>query len=80
MKYAIIRRYAPHIKNKPHLVKFVTTLEAAQAHCNDSSTRKAGEWFDGYTDQVTQWEGKPALTVKVCKDNSITAALIHAYR
>jgi hypothetical protein len=48
--YYIKRHYAPHLNKESHAVEGLDnlTLEEAQDHCNDPSTRKAGEWFDSY--------------------------------
>ena len=46
--YSIIRFYAPHLNKSGRVIKRGLTLEEAQEHCKDPSTRKAGEWFDGY--------------------------------
>lgn len=45
--YDIYRFYAANKESK--LIKSGVTLEEAQKHCSDPNTRKAGEWFDGYT-------------------------------
>ena len=50
MSYTIIRSYAPHLGKADKIIKTVWTLEEAQAHCRNPKTRKAGEWFDGYTE------------------------------
>jgi beta-lactamase class D len=51
--YKIVRHYAPHLNRKRQTVRGKTglTLEQAKRHCNDPSTRRAGEWFDGYTEE-----------------------------
>ncbi len=48
--YAIVRHYAPHLNKQNRVIKRGLTLEQAQTHCKDPSTRKDGEWFDGYTE------------------------------
>lgn len=48
--YTIIRFYRDP-NRKQHIVKRGLTLKQAQAHCSDPTTRKEGEWFDGYTDR-----------------------------
>lgn len=58
MSYWICRHYADGRPSE--LVKKVNSLSAAQDHCNDPKTAKAGEWFDGYTDK------KP-----LCAENSL---------
>jgi hypothetical protein len=50
MTYNIIRSYAPHLNRSDRIIKRGLTLEQAQAHCRNPKTRKAGEWFDGYTE------------------------------
>jgi hypothetical protein len=50
MSYIIVRFYAPHLDRKDRIIKKGLTLEQAQEHCRDPKTRKAGEWFDGYTE------------------------------
>ncbi len=50
MTYQIIRFYAPHLDRSNRVIKRGLTLEQAQAHCKHPSTRKDGEWFDGYAE------------------------------
>ena len=50
MTYAIVRSYAPHLNKTDRIIQRGLTLEEAQAHCRNPKTRKAGEWFDGYTE------------------------------
>ena len=47
LTYKIIRFYKERHKSS-RVIKRGLTLEQAQAHCQDPSTRKEGEWFDGY--------------------------------
>ena len=47
MTYKIIRFYKERHKSS-RVIKRGLTLEQAHAHCQDPSTRKEGEWFDGY--------------------------------
>lgn len=44
-----IRRSFPDKPSK--LIKSGVTLEEAKKHCNDPKTRKAGKWFDFYTEE-----------------------------
>jgi len=48
--YNIVRSYHPSLDKRDRIVKRGLTLEQAQEHCRDPKTRKAGEWFDGYTE------------------------------
>ena len=43
-----MRYYAPHIDRKPVKQQGGLTLEQAQKHCQLETTRKEGEWFEGY--------------------------------
>jgi len=45
--YKIYRHYR---SGKRYLIKTVSTLAIARLHCADPRTRKAGVYFDGYTD------------------------------
>ena len=45
--YKIIRFYKERHKSS-RVIKRGLTLEQAQAHCQDPSTRKEGCWFDGF--------------------------------
>ena len=47
MTYKIIRFYR-ELHKSSKVIKRGLTLEQAKAHCQDPSTRKEGEWFDGY--------------------------------
>lgn len=47
MTYKIIRFYRERYKSSK-IIKRGLTLEEAKEHCNDPSTRKEGEWFDGF--------------------------------
>lgn len=45
--YKIVRFYRDG--RRPRTIKARVTLAEAQSHCSRPDTRKAGEWFDGYT-------------------------------
>jgi hypothetical protein len=51
--YKIVRHFAPHTGKRARTVRGKTglTLEQARVHCRDPKTRKAGVWFDGYTEE-----------------------------
>lgn len=51
--YKIVRYFSPIYRRGAEDVegKGGLTLEEAQSHCLDPSTRKEGEWFDGYTEE-----------------------------
>jgi hypothetical protein len=49
MSYNIIRSYHPSLRRSDKIMQRGLTLEQAQAHCRRPDTRKAGEWFDCYT-------------------------------
>ena len=44
--YKIVRFYAS--KKQSKIIKKGISLKDARKHCNDDSTQKIGEWFDGY--------------------------------
>lgn len=46
--YRILRIYAPSLERDSEVVDTGLTLAEAQAHCNDTSTREDGKWFDAY--------------------------------
>lgn len=46
--YKIIRHFHPSLDRAKRVVKRGLTLEEAQAWCRDPTTRKEGEYFDGY--------------------------------
>ena len=58
--YRIVRVYKGKFHPKDGLVSKIIkeglSLEEAQAHCNDPSTREEGVWFDSYVE-----EGKKPL-------------------
>jgi len=45
--YEIVRLFSDD-KKESEIIKSNVTLEEAQKHCKNSSTRKEGEWFDSY--------------------------------
>ena len=47
--YKIIRHYSD--RRPKRIIKKDLTLEQAIEHCEDPSTRKEGDWFDGWTKQ-----------------------------
>lgn len=46
--YKIIRYYAPGIDEPNKVIETGLTLEEAQKHCQDPTTREEGVYFDGY--------------------------------
>ena len=48
MTYSIIRIFNPRLRRKSKIIKTGLTLKEAKEHCQDSSTKKEGKWFDGY--------------------------------
>ena len=53
--YKIVRFYRKSGRRK--IIQRGVSLRAAQAHCNDPRTSKAGVWFDGYTQEKTEKNG-----------------------
>lgn len=49
--YRIVRHYAPHRDREREIIREGLTLEEAQDHCDSEDSHKAGEWFDGYTEE-----------------------------
>lgn len=49
VKYKIVKFYAPYLKKRPKTLRRGLTLEEVQRYCEDPKTRKAGEWFCGWT-------------------------------
>lgn len=45
-KYKIVRMY--YDERPSETIRRGLTLEQAQRHCRDPSTREKGVWFDGY--------------------------------
>ncbi len=54
VRYRIGRSWAPDTGKRAYLYRSDhlrnLTLEEAQAHCSDPSTRRPGVWFDYYTE------------------------------
>jgi uncharacterized DUF497 family protein len=49
--YKIVRFFRDSRRNT-RIIKKSVSLEEAQRHCQDPSTRKEGEWFDGYQEST----------------------------
>ena len=49
--YRIVRYFHPSQERNNRTVQRGLTLEQAQAHCKDPSTRQDGVFFDGYTEE-----------------------------
>lgn len=49
--YKIVRFYYPDLNRENRTIQKGLTLDEAQAHCNDDSTKKADLYFDGYTEE-----------------------------
>ena len=66
--YKIVRFYADSLKNR-QVIRSGLTLEQAQEHCNDPSTREEGVWFDGYVEESEYARTRPkCITVsKLCE-------------
>lgn len=50
--YMIVRHYCERGKRSKVIARGLT-LAAAVAHCRKPDTRKAGAWFDSFTQEVT---------------------------
>ena len=50
--YKIIRFYYPSQDKANEVMQTGLTLDEAQEHCNDPSTREDGVYFDGYTEEL----------------------------
>jgi hypothetical protein len=50
-RYSIVRFYAPGSRSRRRVINTGLTLEQAQKHKNDPTTRKEGKWFDSYTEE-----------------------------
>ena len=49
--YKIIRFYHPSQERANETIRTGLTLEEAQAHCKDPTTRKDDVFFDGYDEE-----------------------------
>ena len=47
-----ILRYTARGDRRPKTIRTGLTLEQAQEWCSREDTRKAGQWFDGYTKET----------------------------
>ena len=59
--YKIVRKYrdSSHPDNYK-VIDYGLSLEEAQAHCNDPSTREPGVWFDCYYEEESwSYDRKP---------------------
>lgn len=53
-RYCIVRFFYPNANGnseESQIIDTGLTLEEAQAHCQDPTTREEGKWFDGYTEE-----------------------------
>ena len=50
IQYRIVRHFLPRLSKPREVVPGMggLTLAEARAHCQDPTTRKYNEWFDGY--------------------------------
>jgi len=49
--YAIVRFYHPDVGKEREVMQRGLTLDEAQDHCKDPSTREDGVYFDGYMEE-----------------------------
>lgn len=49
--YEIVRFYHPSLHREAEVMESGRTLDEAQEHCNDPSTREEGVYFDGYREE-----------------------------
>jgi len=47
--YKIVRFYYPDLNRENEVIETGLSLEEAQAHCQDETTKEDGVYFDGYT-------------------------------
>ena len=55
--YKIIRFYKDE-KIPSEVIAEGVSLKEAKAHCNDPTTRREGEWFDGYEKETDDDEDR----------------------
>jgi hypothetical protein len=49
--YKIVRYFHPSKKRPSKTMAKGLTLQQAQEHCRKKSSRREGEWFEGYTEE-----------------------------